>query len=389
MKNQANSWTWDLLHPNDEQARDVPCPRAAFGGMLDYKGRIYLFGGIKAMYGQPKGPGDLSVQGSMNDLWRYDPDLSHWTMLEETDERMEFATSDTRPCTRKLAAWLPIQDSFYLFGGTAVQPPGFPVSLGVRGSRLNDLWSYDPNAERWDLIELDDGRASTLSANGDRPAGSSGMGAAVLGDHMFLMGGLGATAHAQLWTYDTRAREWTYLGSSEDKQKNWPSKRYCPVMAGWNGKLYLWGGRDPEDQAQEFHNDLWEYDPAKGVWTCIEENRTDDPSRPSPRYGLAHTVIGHQMYMFGGFAGGESEWHPQLNDLWRYDLQANRWDCLYTHNGAKDYSHKADRPGVKRIPVMASSNGYAYLFGGLDLATGPTGMGPLAAYNDFWRGTPH
>ena len=56
---------WELLHPDQEQAEDVPCRRAAFGGMLSDNGCVYLFGGIKVMYGRPKGPGDLSVQGSI------------------------------------------------------------------------------------------------------------------------------------------------------------------------------------------------------------------------------------------------------------------------------------------------------------------------------------
>ena len=87
-----------------------------------------------------------------------------------------------------------------------------------------------------------------------------------------------------------------------------------------------------------------------------------------------------------GIRGGTGE-HPQLNDLWRYDFCADRWDSLYPHNGAKDYSDGAERPGVKRIPVMTAVDESVYLFGGLDLATGPHGDGPLAAYNDFWRGT--
>ena len=98
-------------------------------------------------------------------------------------------------------------------------------------------------------------------------------------------------------------------------------------------------------------------------------------------------MIGDHLYLFGGFAGGIGE-HPQLNDLWRYDLRAGRWDCLCPHNGAKDYAAGTERPGVRRIPVMTAEGESVYLFGGLDLATGPHWDGPLAAYNDFWRGTP-
>ena len=94
-------------------------------------------------------------------------------------------------------------------------------------------------------------------------------------------------------------------------------------------------------------------------------------------------MIGDHLYLFGGFAEGKGS-TPSLNDLWQYDLRAGRWDCLYPHNGAKDYSAGAERPGVRRIPVMTVGGESVYLFGGLDLATGPHGDGPLAAYNDFW-----
>ncbi len=383
------AWKWELLHPHQDEDDEVPCPRAAPGGMLSYDKCIYLFGGIKVMYGQPKGPGDLSVQGSLNDLWRYDPDQGRWARLEDHDGRTGFGQSDAGPCTRKLTAWLPVDDKLYLFGGSSVLGPGLTTV------KLNDLWSYDPKAGRWELIEPDDGRAmeSPTSAAGHRPAGWAAMGSAVLGDRLYLMGGIGGPAtmsvmmHAQLWAYDVRAGSWKHLGPGSDGRGDWPPKRYCPVLAAWNGRLYLWGGRDSEDRAPKFYNDLWEYDPERGRWTCIAENRVDDDARPCPRYGVGQAVVGDHLYVFGGFGGGKGD-HPQLNDLWRYDFRAGLWDCACPHNGARDYLAGAECPGVRRIPVMASAGGSVYLFGGLDLATGPNGEGPLAMYNDFWRGTP-
>ena len=50
-------------------------------------------------------------------------------------------------------------------------------------------------------------------------------------------------------------------------------------------QLYLWGGRDSQGRAPEFYNDLWEYDPDGGAWTCIQENRADDVARPPPGTG--------------------------------------------------------------------------------------------------------
>ena len=125
------------------------------------------------------------------------------------------------------------------------------------------------------------------------PPGTAGWGRIALGDEsLYLMGGHGAMTHAQLWTYGAPAGKWEYLGPASNGRDGWPPKRYCPVLAGWNGRLYLWGGRDSQGRAPEFFNDLWEYDPDRGAWTCIQENRADDVARPSPRYGLGYAVIG-------------------------------------------------------------------------------------------------
>ena len=80
---------------------------------------------------------------------------------------------------------------------------------------------------------------------------------------------------------------------------------------------------------------------------------------------------------------------PQLNDLYVYDLSKaghGKWKCLQEHDGAKDYSARATRPGVRRVPGMTASEDSIFLFGGIDLASGPHNDGPLIAVSDFWRG---
>ena len=175
------------------------------------------------------------------------------------------------------------------------------------------------------------------------------------------------------------------MGPMENAEDPWPPMRYCPVMTSWEDRLYLWGGRDTDDRDPEFYNDLWEYDPASRKWTCIQERDADDAGRPSPRYGLAHGRVRDQWYLFGGFGGTVGN-GPQFNDLWRYDLRAGTWECVCPHDAAKDYSAKAERPGVRRVPGMTSFGESVYIFGGIDLASGPKDDGPLIGFNDLWRG---
>jgi hypothetical protein len=160
----------------------------------------------------------------------------------------------------------------------------------------------------------------------------------------------------------------------------------------WNGTIYIWGGRDTQDRDPQFYNDLWAFDPGHEEWSCLAENAPDSPDLPSPRYGMGAARLGNGWHVFGGF-GQQGEFlpeevnGPQLNDLWRYDLQAGTWSCLYPHDGSKVYGSQATRPGVRRVPGMVALDGEVYLLGGLDLASGPNDDGPVVGFNDFWQGT--
>ena len=46
----------------------------------------------------------------------------------------------------------------------------------------------------------------------------------------------------------------------------------------------------------------------------------------------------------------------------------------------------AVRPCVRRVPAMTAVRDAVYLFGGLDLTSGPDERGPLVGFNDLWSG---
>ncbi len=381
-------WHWEMLHPHQEnEPETVPCARDIWGGMLAYDACLYVFGGLHTKYGPAQAPGDLSTVGTLNDLWRYDVTRGAWDMLEADDGTSGFSDSADRPCGRVLPAWVPVQDRFYLFGGLC------NLSAGFRNCLLNDLWSYDPATGRWALLEPDDGRVleTPTRVDGCRPTALGAMGAVCLGTHIYLLAGWGQTPYvvnsSQLWRYDVGSGSWEYLGCGSEGRADWPSKRMCHACTAWKGKLYLWGGRDDAPgTASVFYNDLWEYGPEAGAWTCIQEHRAEDSTRPSPRYGTGDARIGHDWYVFGGF-GSVDKHGPQLNDLWRCDLRTGTWRCLEPHDGAKDYTSGATRPGVRRVPGMAALGTSVYLFAGLDLASGAGEDGPTVGFNDLWRGS--
>ena len=395
----APRWKWELLHPHIDQPGDgAPGPRELPGGLAPYGGALYAFGGGAAKHGTPERSGDLTKMGALNDLWRYDPAGGAWTRLEEDDGRAGTAYSDERPCGRMLPAWTSIGGKLYLFGGLTV------LGAGWRPHLVNDLWSYDPASSAWELLEPNDARGLRSPSHVDdvRPAVVGAAGCAAIGNALYVFGGWAGRIprrnprtgqwdwfhmSPQLWSYDTGANAWEHHGPDPDDSPGWPDKRYCPAMTSWNGSLYLWGGRDTEDRAPEFYNDLWLYDPSTRRWSLLQETAPDDTGRPMPRYGLGQARIGRHWYLFGGF-GSQVGDGPQLDDLWRCDLVSGEWQCLYPHTAGKDYSELAQRPGVRRVMGMTALGGSIYIFGGMDLATGPGDDGPLTAYNDFWRGAP-
>ena len=399
MSGDSAAWKWELLHPHADDPGDAaPGPRELPGGLVSHDGALYAFGGGTARHGTPEHSGDLTKMGALNDLWRYDPAGGSWTKLEDDDRRAGTSFNDERPCGRMLPAFEAIGDRLYLFGGLTV------LGAGWRPHLLNDLWSYDPSDGSWELLEPNDYRSLRSPSHGDdtRPSVGGATGYAAIDDSLYVFGGWAGKIperdsrtgawnwfdmSIQLWSYDTASKTWDHHGPNADDSPGWPAKRYCPAMTGWNGKLYLWGGRDTVDRAPEFYNDLWVYDTSSRVWTQLQDADPADLGRPLPRYGLGQARVGRYWYLFGGF-GSQVGDGPQLNDLWRCDLETGEWVCIAPHDAAKDYTAAATRPGVRRVMGMAPLDRSIYIFAGMDLGTGTNDDGPLTAYNDFWRGTP-
>ncbi len=392
-----STFRWRMCHPHVESTDgNVPCAREAPGAMLSFRGRVYMFGGGTLRYGASAGQGNKSTLGGLNDMWAYDPATEEWDLLEENDGATGFDVLADRPCARMLPAWVEIDGRFYLFGGLSILSEGWKFTL------LNDLWMYDPTEAGWTLLEPDDG---VLLEHPDcaglgRPTTIGGFGTAVIGSRIYLFGGWGhraplpptvetAVLSRQLWTYDTAAGTWERIEA--EGGAGWPSKRYVMSMTAWQDRIYIWGGRDTQDRDPQFYNDLWCFDPATSAWTCLAENNFGAVNRPSARYGHGSARIGDRWYVFGGFGPQgaflpEEVNGPQLNDLWRLNLRTGAWTCLHAHDGAKDYSASATLPGVRRVPGMVSLDEAVYLFGGLDLASGPNDDGPVTGFNDFWVG---
>ena len=386
----VHPWKWTQLKPHrDHTMTRVPLARDPWNGILAHDNSLYLFGGAYPRYGAPTGPGDLTRLGVANDLWKYDLSAHAWTPIELDNGATHFESNSSRPCGRVLPCWANVDDSFYLFGGLTVRGSGWKTQL------LNDLWRYCPGKRQWSLLEADNRLEleQPTQVTGTRPTRLAAIGVTVIGSKIYLLSGWGGNSDrvvlsAQLWCYDTRTLQWNLIGTGQNN-KPWPSKRYCPAVTSWKGKLYLWGGRDTQDRSPQFYNDLWQFDPETARWKQLSDNQpggtNEHAAAPLARYAMGEARIGSHWYLFGGF-GNEKGNSPQLNDLWQMDLNQGTWSLLQPHNRAKDVSRNATRPAVRRVPAMVSSGQSVYLFGGLDLTSGADEKGPLVGFNDLWQG---
>lgn len=379
---RAFLWSQLTPHCRSPLRHPQPLPRDVWGGMLAFRDRLLVFGGATLMYGPAERTGDLTTLGTLNDLWEYDPVRKQWT---EVQAHIDDGSID-RPRGRVLPAWVADGDICYLFGGLAVKSPGWHTLI------LDDLWSYTPGTGTWRLLEAHDGcpLENDEQPPGTRPTTVCAAGAVCVDGGLYILtgwGGVGADVvmSSQLWRYEHGTGTWQFLGSRASSDGPWPAKRYCAATCAWEGSIYLWGGRDTQDRAPQFYNDLWVYDVPGERWQCKQPHDPRDQSRPSPRYGMGHCRAGDYLYVFGGF-GSETGNAPQLNDLWQYNLRTGKWDCLFEHDGAKDYSVSATRPGVRRVPGMAAIGENIYLFAGIDLASGVKNDGPTVGFNELWCG---
>ncbi|HEU5352083.1 MAG TPA: chitobiase/beta-hexosaminidase C-terminal domain-containing protein [Terracidiphilus sp.] len=282
-------------------AGNHPGVRYGSSTWTDSSGRLWLFGGFG--YGSD---GALDMI-ELNDLWMFDPSNQEWTWMggSETGATVpQYGTQGVSapvnvPGPRSDAAtWLDSNGRVWLYGGT-----GEDANLQV--GYLTDLWVFDPSISQWTWVAGTD----TNSGNNLESAVYGTLGVASAGNN-----------------------PGTRVSSS-----TWADK---------NGNLWLFGGvAEP--------NDLWEFNPTVGEWTwmggsnavtegvsCSGSTTTPCAERgiygtlgvpaagnvPGERaHAYAWTDQNGEFWLYGG-QGEDSVGNPgMLDDLWRFDPDANEW----------------------------------------------------------------
>src|SRR5271166_5256906 len=199
-------------------ASNAPGSRASADAWTDAAGNFWLFGGQGY---------DSSIQGYLNDLWKYDPNTGEWTWVNGPSSSsppiavygMQGVPAAANLPGPRLGAvsWIDGAGNLWLFGGYGDSTNTSPYTFGL----LNDLWEFSPTSGMWTWVN---GSANTVNAPG-------------------VYGTLGTAASAN----EPPAR---------DDAGSWIDS---------TGSIWLFGG----SSFAGLLNDLWKFTPSTNQWTWV------------------------------------------------------------------------------------------------------------------------
>lgn len=317
------------------------------------------------------------------------------------------------PGAREFAvSWTDTAGTFWLFGGAASATGNIAL--------LNDLWKFD--GTNWIWVSGSNqinaagsyGTQGTPAAENVPAARQSAVSWIDAGNNLWLFGGIGLTNGIKgqlndLWKFD--GTNWTWISGSNvinaegsgtqgvPAPGNTPGARFGAFS--WtdkSGLFWLFGGFGPIGGVPVHLNDLWKFDGT--TWTWVTGNVTNAPgvygtqgvpadtnSPGARREGVAWADTSGNGWLFGGF-GFASGGVGFLNDLWKFDGGTN-WTWLLGSPGVNvsgtygtpNVAAAGNTPGARGASVASTDlNGHFWLFGGVGIANGGTGL-----LNDLWK----
>uniref|UniRef100_A0A8R1HQR6 Kelch domain-containing protein 3 n=1 Tax=Caenorhabditis japonica TaxID=281687 RepID=A0A8R1HQR6_CAEJA len=133
-----------------------------------------------------------------------------------------------------------------------------------------------------------------------------------------------------------------------------PYQRYGHTAVEYDGKAYIWGGRNDDYGAC---NLMHEYDPKQNVWRKVNVDGFVPPSRD----GHTAVVWNNQMYIFGGF---EEDTQRFSQETYVFNFATNTWRELATKNSP---------PMWRDFHTASVIDGVMYIFGGRSDHAGQVG----------------
>jgi N-acetylneuraminic acid mutarotase len=411
---------------------NIPGSRDSSMYWKDGSGNFWLFGGsgVDSVAGH---------NGSMNDLWKFNPTSLQWTWVSGPNLYLASGTYGTKgtgstsnaPGARydNHRGFVDASGDFWIFGGYILDANG-------RSTSGNDLWKYGVSGGAWTWMSGSSanlqlptygtkGTASTGNLPGARVEGNAWVDGS---GNFWLLGGIGIDASDNsgilndLWKYVPGTKTWTWVsGTTQTYQTgtygtkgtaavaNTPGAR--TAGANWtdaSGNLWLFGGYSYDSAGNDGDmNDVWKLDVTTGRWAWMAGSNvrnstgtfgtpgtgatTNIPSaRESPTNAVDSAGV---VWIFGGYGTDSAGAGGYLNDFWRYTPADGKWTWMTGSNlanakgtyGSKGTGNTGNTPGARVTATSwIDSNGAFWLFGGYG-KDASAGEGNL---NDLWRYTP-
>lgn len=172
------------------------------------------------------------------------------------------------------------------------------------------------------------------------------------------------SADIDVHRFDVAARSWDLVKTRSNKDDPYlapcAKSRYGHSVCSYNGKIYMFGGRNDDDGSLKAVSCL---DIATNSW----ENIKTSGQVPDARDGHGCTLIGPVMFIHGGYCEMESQF---TNTLYGLNFETLVWE-LYPSKGVyikeRDF-HTATAVGKHKIIVFGGrSDRMAPIFSGYDI----------------------
>ena len=286
----------------------LPTPRSHFEPSTFVRnGRIIVVGGRSRPTGQESTP----------DVTEYDPVADRWLALSPLPEarlapigaligdRVIVAAGGHTALPDRQTTWIGRFDR-------AWEPmPDMPIPLGeVAGGIIgNRMYLVGHDAHETLAMDLGTGRWEARDANPVRIMAGDHEAAEVVGDRLYLIGGLGAGA-GEVQVFDPATHTWSFGPTM-------PFAAGSSATAAIGGKIYVAGGVVGDTTTRLAAR----LDPSTGTWTPIAP-------MPRARNHAASGTDGTRFYVFGGRGPGSGDRNELANgyaDVQVYDPTTDRW----------------------------------------------------------------
>ena len=305
---------------------------------------IYVIGGVTQKVFISLDPGASRPQISSSEVWRSSDGGLTWDQV----------AGGTRFTERGDHESVVLDGALYVIAGTA----------GNSGTTArDDVWRSTDRGVSWT-------RATPTGTSVPFPM-DYGFASAVLGDAMYVMGGIQPTSPTitrfdQVWQSADRGVTWSQATNSTDPKFSARSDAAAVVLGSAGAaKLYVIGGITSSGAGNAGLDDVWE---SSDGTSWIEVNASAAASDKFPaRRAHSAAAVGDTVYVIAGNQGGILR-----RDVWKSADKGASWSRVVEDAGFPSRVNHSS----------AAQGGALYVIGG---ASSESALGTL--FNDVWKST--